>query len=130
MLWVHWTPILEVIFVTLTENSSVVTNDTQGPHTTRNIHTTRKSCRETHFHVQHYPKTIPVFLPADREASWLLLPSYAFLLSYYQVVQCNQKNSYFCILKVTGQVWESQKRQASTLITSTTFICLSQSHLI
>ena len=24
-------PILEVIFVTLTENSSVVTNDTQGP---------------------------------------------------------------------------------------------------
>ena len=25
------TPILEVIFVTLTENSSVLTNDTQGP---------------------------------------------------------------------------------------------------
>ena len=28
---VHETPILEVIFVTLTENTSVVTNDTLGP---------------------------------------------------------------------------------------------------
>ena len=30
-LWVRETPILEIILVTLTENSSVVTNDTQGP---------------------------------------------------------------------------------------------------
>ena len=30
-LWVHETPILEEVFVTLTENSSVATNDTQGP---------------------------------------------------------------------------------------------------
>ena len=30
-LWVHETPILELIFVTLTENSSVVTNNTQEP---------------------------------------------------------------------------------------------------
>ena len=29
--WVHETPILEVIFVTLIENSSVITNDTQEP---------------------------------------------------------------------------------------------------
>ena len=29
-LWVHGTAILEVIFVTLTDNSSVITNDTQG----------------------------------------------------------------------------------------------------
>ena len=29
-LWVHDSPILKVIFATLTENSSVVTNDTQG----------------------------------------------------------------------------------------------------
>ena len=28
---VHETPIFEVIFVTLTENSSVITNDTQEP---------------------------------------------------------------------------------------------------
>ena len=28
-MWVHETPILEVIFATLTENSSVITNDTQ-----------------------------------------------------------------------------------------------------
>ena len=31
MLGVHETPILKVIFVTLTDNLSVVTNDTQGP---------------------------------------------------------------------------------------------------
>ena len=81
-----------MIFVTLTENSSVVTNDTQGP---------PERAVGTHFHVQHDTKTIPVFLPADRKASWSLLPSYAFLLSGGTV---QPKNSYFCILKVTGQV--------------------------
>ena len=30
-LWVHETLILEIIFVTLTEDSSAVINDTQGP---------------------------------------------------------------------------------------------------
>ena len=30
---------------------------------------------------EHSTKTIPVFLPADGEASWSLLPSTAFLLS-------------------------------------------------
>ena len=34
-----------------------------------------------HFHEQHDTKTIPIFLPADREASWLLLPSLVSLLS-------------------------------------------------
>ena len=38
-----------------------------------NIYTTRNGC--THFHVRHGTKTIPVFLPADGEASWSLLPS-------------------------------------------------------
>ena len=38
-LWVHETAILEVIFVTLTENSSAVSNDF------KNIYTTRNSCR-------------------------------------------------------------------------------------
>ena len=43
-LWVHETPILEVSFVTLTENSSFVT---VTPRDLRNICTTRNSCRDT-----------------------------------------------------------------------------------
>ena len=52
----------------------------------------------------------------------LKLPRYFYLLmekplgryfqirfSYYQAAQCNQK-TYSCILKVTGRVWESQKK--------------------
>ena len=34
-----------------------------------------------HFHVQHGTETTPVFLPADGENSWLLLPISVFLLS-------------------------------------------------
>ena len=34
-----------------------------------------------HFHEQHDTKAIPIFLSADREASWLLLPSLVSLLS-------------------------------------------------
>ena len=49
-------------------------------------------------------KTILVFLPADGEASWSLLQSYVSLLSDGTV----QPDS--SILKVTCQVWESQKR--------------------
>ena len=70
------------------------------PRDLRNIHTTRKSCWEA-------PKTTPIFLPADREASRLLLPSSISLLSG-GIVQ--PENTYSCILKVAGQVWESQKR--------------------
>ena len=46
-------------------------------------------------------KTTLVFLPADEEASWLLLPSSASLLSGSTV---QPENAYSCILKVTGQV--------------------------
>ena len=35
----------------------------------------------THFHARHGTKTTPVFLPADGEASWSLLPSSTSLLS-------------------------------------------------
>ena len=50
---------------------------------------------------------LPVFLTADGEASWLLLPSSVSLLSGGTV---QPENTYPCILKVTGQVWESQKK--------------------
>ena len=56
---------------------------------------------------KHGTKTILVFLCADGEASWLLLPSLASLLSGGTV---QPENTYFCILKVTGRVRESQKR--------------------
>ena len=55
---------------------------------------------------KHGTKTTPVFIPADGEASWLLLPSSV----SYQVAQCNQ-NMYSCVLKVTGQVSEIQKKK-------------------
>ena len=55
----------------------------------------------THFHVQHGTKTTPVFLPADAEPSWSLLPSLVSLLSGETV---QPENTYSCIVNVTGQV--------------------------
>ena len=46
------------------------------PRDLRNIHTTVG----TYFHIWHSTKTTPVFLTADGEASWSLLPSLASLL--------------------------------------------------
>ena len=61
----------------------------------------------SYIHARHGTKTIPVFLPADGEACWSLLPSSVSLLSGGTV---QSEKSYSCILKVTGQVWERQKR--------------------
>ena len=55
---------------------------------------------------EHGTKNTAVFLPADGEASWLLLPSLVSLLSGGTVLP---ENTYSCILKVTGLVWETQK---------------------
>ena len=49
---------------------------------------------------EHGTKTTPVFLPADGEASWSLLPSSVSLLSGGTV---QPENTYSSILKVTGQ---------------------------
>ena len=46
-------------------------------------------------------KNTSVFLPADGEASWLLLPSSVSLQSGNTV---QPENTYSCILNVTGQV--------------------------
>ena len=70
---------------------------------------------------KHGTKTTPVFLPADGEASWSLLPSSVSLLSSSTV---QPEKTYSYILKVTGQVWESQKRISITLITATTSVHL------
>ena len=68
---------------------------------------TPRDLKNIHLHVQYGAKTISVFLAADGEACGLLLPSSVSLLSGGTV---QPENTYFCILKVTGQVWESQKR--------------------
>ena len=49
----------------------------------------------------HGSKTTPVFLPADGEASWSLLPSSVSLLSGDTV---QPENTYCRILKVRDQV--------------------------
>ena len=50
---------------------------------------------------EHGTKSTLVFLPADEEASWSLLPSLVSLLSGGTV---QPKNTYSHILKVTGHV--------------------------
>ena len=50
---------------------------------------------------KHGTKSTTVFLPADGEASWLLLPTSVSLLSGGTV---QPENTYSRILKVTGQV--------------------------
>ena len=50
---------------------------------------------------EHGTKTTPVFLPADGEVSWLLLPSSVSLLSGGTL---QPENNYSRIFKVTGQV--------------------------
>ena len=61
----------------------------------------------TKFHEWHGTKTTPVFLPANGEDCWLLLLSSVSLLSSGAV---QPENIYFCIFKVTGQIWKSQKK--------------------
>ena len=59
----------------------------------------------THFHKQHGTKTIQVFLPTDGEAYWSLFLSPVSLLPGSTG---QPTNTFSGILKVTGQVWESQ----------------------
>ena len=59
-------PILELIFLTLTEKSFVVTNDSQAALV---LPTPPEIAVRTHFLAQHGTKTTPIFLPADVEAS-------------------------------------------------------------
>ena len=76
------------------------------PRDLKNIHTIGNSCRGTLSCVQHGTETIPIFLSADGEALWSVLPCLVSLL-YGGKVQ--PENTYSFILKVTGQVWVYQK---------------------
>ena len=86
-----------IFFFILTENSFVVTNDTQGPQECPH----QKNNLVTHINAQHGTKTTSVFLPANGEASWPPLPCSVSLLSGSTV---QPENSYSCILKVRGLV--------------------------
>ena len=50
---------------------------------------------------EHGTRTTPIFLPADGEATWSLLPSSVSLQSGGTV---QPENTYSRILKVTGQI--------------------------
>ena len=71
ILWYHEKAILEVLFLTLTEN--ICRNKWNSG--ASGISTPKEIAVEGHFHVQHSLKTTLVFLPADGKASWLLLSS-------------------------------------------------------
>ena len=80
----------------LTDNSSVVANDTHRPQ--KYPHHQRERAVWTYLHARHGTKTTPVFLPDNGEASWSLFPSLISLLSGGTV---QLENTYSCILKVT-----------------------------
>ena len=103
-LWVQEIPVLELTFMTLIWELSCHRKWHPG---TSEISTPPEIVVGTHFQTQHGTKTIPVFLPADAEASWLLFSSSVSLLSGGTV---QPENTYSCILKVTGQVWQIQKK--------------------
>ena len=91
------------------------------PRDLRNIHNTRDSCRGALLCTNMVLK-LPWYFYLLMEKS---LGHYFQVRSpYYQVAQCNQKTPIPVILKVTGQVWKSQKRISITLITATTSVHL------
>ena len=91
MLWVHETPILEVIFCDTHWDLICCNKWHLG---TSEISTPQKIAAGSRFHVWHGTKTTEVFLPADEEASWFLLPSLVSLLSAGTV---QQENAYSCL---------------------------------
>ena len=74
---------------------------------TSDISTPPEIALGTHFHAWHGTKTTTLFLPADGEACWLLPPS---LVSFLSGGTVQPENTYSRMLKVTVQVWESQRR--------------------
>ena len=82
-LWVHGAPILDLIFVTLTENSSVVTNYSKG--------TVKCPDHRKYLLLNTMALKLPwVFLPADGESSWSLQVWFP----YDNTAQCNQETRF------------------------------------
>ena len=101
--------------MTFTENSPVVTNDTHQPQ--KYPHHQKQLLGQTcmcdialklpqYFHLLTENTLVPIW----SLASWFQVQS-----PYYQVT-VQPENTYSCILKVTGQVWESQKKDKHQLL--------------
>ena len=77
-----------------------------APRDLGNIHTTGRACRDI-FHEQHDTKTTPLFYLLIKK---LLGCYFQIRSSYYYGGTVQPKNTYFCILTVTGGARENQKR--------------------
>ena len=85
-MWVHETPIFGVIFVTLTENSSIITNDRHSG--TSEISIPPEIAVGMYFHAWTWHENYPSILELMEKP----LGRYFQVLSpYYQVTECNQK---------------------------------------
>ena len=77
----------------------------------------------THFHAWHGTRTFSVFLPANGEASWSLLPS-SVSLPYSQAAQCNHK-TYIPV----SSMWEIKSEEAKKWSALTLIIVTTSFHL-
>ena len=100
--------------MTLNENSSVITNNTQA--LWEYPHHQKKLLGNTGIRTQHVTKTTTVFLPTDRKASWSLLSS---LWSLYQkAAHCNQKAPIPVFSRGQVRSEKAEKGEASTLMSA------------
>ena len=110
VMWIHETPILDYyyffLFFIFYPCWEIICCNILHPGTSE-ISTPPEKAVGAHFYAWHGTKTAPILLHANGEASWSLLPSLVYLQSGSTV---QPENNYSCILEVTGQVWESQKR--------------------
>ena len=107
--WVHETPILEEIFVILTENSSVIINDTQAPE--KYPHHWNKLQGHTSVHNMTLKLPQYFYLPLEKP-----LGSYFQDWSpYCQAVQCNQKT----LVPVSSR-WQVRSEKAKKRISINT----------
>ena len=83
----------------------------------------------THLYVRCGTKITPVFLPADEEATWLLLPSSIFLLSG-GIVQPARKNLFLCLQGNRSDLRKPKKRISISINYSYGHRSLSQPQLI
>ena len=118
-MWVHETPIVEVIFVTLIENWSVIT---MTPRDLRHIHITGNSCCRDALLCVNMALKLPQYFYLLMEKP---LGRYFQVRSpYYQAAQCNQKTPIPVSSRWQARSEKAKKGQALTIITATTSIYL------
>ena len=103
-LWVHEAPILKVFLMTLTENSSAVKNDTQEPRE----YPHHREQLQGHTSMRNMALKLPQYFNLMMEKP--LGHYFSSPVSLISSGTVQPETTYSCILKVTGQVWESEKR--------------------